>query len=88
MQQDHGDEITLDDGDDAVEERRMVALVALKAPDEVLPYLKLINSKAGGAITFNFEIVGALPRTNRGKCRFIEQRIDITALELRSGVLV
>jgi len=70
--------------------RALVRLVLVPgtAPDEVLPYLKLINSKAGGAITFNFEIVGALPRTNRGKCRFIEQRIDITALELRSGVLV
>ena len=70
--------------------RALVRLVLVPgtAHDEVLPYLRLINSKAGGSITFDFEIVGALPRTNRGKCRFIEQRIDITALELRSGVLV
>lgn len=70
--------------------RALVRLVLVPgtAHDDVLPYLRLINSKAGGSITFDFEIVGALPRTNRGKCRFIEQRIDITALELRSGVFV
>lgn len=70
--------------------RALVRLVLVPgtSSDEVLPYLNLINRKAGGSITFDFEIVEALPRTNRGKCRFIEQRIDITALELRSGVLV
>jgi hypothetical protein len=70
--------------------RALVRLVLVPGTeqDDVLPYLKLINSKAGGAINFDFEIVEALPRSNRGKCRFIDQRIDVTALELRSGVLV
>jgi phenylacetate-CoA ligase len=41
-------------------------------------YLDLINRKARGELNLTLEIVGEIPKTRRGKRRFIEQRLDLS----------
>ncbi|HRK23750.1 MAG TPA: CoF synthetase [Beijerinckiaceae bacterium] len=53
---------------------------------DVKPFLALMERKSGGRITLTHEFVDALPVSPRAKRRFIDQRIDVSAIENRMNL--
>lgn len=51
------------------------------AEEDALRFLDLMRRKSGGEITITHEYVDALPTSPRAKRRFIDQRLDVSAIE-------
>lgn len=69
-----------------VQEKPGEALLKIARPKDgsmpdVQPFIDLVSRKSNGLVTITCEIVDALPTSPRAKRRFIDQRLDVSAIE-------
>ncbi|MCA0424253.1 MAG: CoF synthetase [Proteobacteria bacterium] len=69
-----------------VQERPGEALIRVVRPKDgpepdVQPFIDLVSRKSNGLVTITCEFVDALPTSPRAKRRFIDQRLDVSAIE-------
>lgn len=59
---------------------RIVRPASGPEPD-VRPFLELVQRKSGGLVQLRHEFIDALPTSPRAKRRFIDQKLDVSAIE-------